>query len=262
MRATVVRRTALAASVVSLALLATACGGSDGGSKDDGGKAPAGKDGAANTAVKALTSAELEKASLEKGDVPGHQVSAAGPEDIAQPEDIVVDKTECKPIGYALYGAKRGTPVATTGRKVVQEPKKEGVKDAKDAKAALEAGLDVTSTLVALSSYEGDGAEKSLAELREAATACAAAGFSVAVKDSPQTITKVTEEEVSGGDEAVAWTVTIEEEGMKIPFKIVSVRQGGTVATFSSFNLGSMAGADIEFGLPSEVIAAQVKKLG
>jgi hypothetical protein len=39
------------------------------------------------------------------------------------------------------------------------------------------------------------------------------------------------------------------------------VRQGGTVATFFSFNLGK-TGAESDFDLPTAVIDAQVEKLG
>lgn len=261
MRATVVRRTALAASVVSLVLLATACGGSDEDAKGDAKTPSAGGGGGGTTkaAVKALTSAELEKVALEQGDVAGHRISRTGPEDIARPGDVTVDKKECEPIGYTFYGVKRGTPVGNAGRKVVQEPKKEDLEDAADA---LEAGFDVTSSLVTLASYDGDGAEKNLAELRRSAAACATGGFTLSVKGSKQKITKLTEEKVSGGEEALAWTAMLEEEGVEVPFKLVSLRQAGTVATFFSFNLGATGEAEIDFELPSEVIAAQVKKLG
>ncbi|MFF1464587.1 hypothetical protein [Streptomyces sp. NPDC058330] len=261
MRATVVRRTALAASVVSLALLATACGGSDEDTKGDA-KAPAAEGGGATkAAVKALTAAELEKVSLAQGDVAGHKIGEAGPEDISQPADVTADKKECEPVGHAFYAAQRGAPVGTAVRKVVQEPKKDAVKDAKDAAGALGAGLDVTTTLVTLASYDGDGAEKNLAELRESAAACAA-GFTLSTKDGKQKFAKVTEAKVSGGEEALAWTLVMEEEGVQVPFKLVSLRQAGTVATFSSLNVGAAAGAVSDFELPSEVIAAQVKKLG
>ncbi|AEN11498.1 MULTISPECIES: hypothetical protein [unclassified Streptomyces] len=259
MHATAVRRTALAVSAVSLALLATACGGSDEDAKGDA-KAPAAEGGGATkAAVKALTSAELEKVALEQGDVAGHRISRTGPEEIARPEDVTVDKKECEPIGYTFYGVKRGTPVGNAGRKVVQEPEKEDLTDAADA---LEAGFDLTSSLVTLASYDGDGAEKNLAELRRSAAACATGGFTLSVKGSEQKITKLTEEKVSGGEEALAWTATMEEDGVVVPFKLVSLRQAGTVATFFSFNLGAAGEAEIDFGLPSEVVAAQVEKLG
>ncbi len=51
------------------------------------------------------------------------------------------------------------------------------------------------------------------------------------------------------------------EEGAKAPAKIVVVRKGATVVTFSAVNLASMAtGKDFE--VPADVVAAQVGKLG
>lgn len=133
MRATVVRRTALAAAAASLTLLATACSGSDSDAKGDGGTSGA-KDEASTkpSAVKALSSAELEKVSLEQGDVAYHKVTKTGPEDIAKPDEVTVDKKECEPIGFAFYGVERGSPVGNAGRKVVQEPKKDESADPED----------------------------------------------------------------------------------------------------------------------------------
>ncbi|MEV8227478.1 hypothetical protein AB0P41_15745 [Streptomyces sp. NPDC079167] len=258
MRATAVRRTALVAAAASMTLLATACSGSDSDAKGDGGTS-GGKDDASSkpAAVKALTSAELEKASLEQGDVAGYKVSKTGPEDIAQPGDVTVDKKECEPIGFAFYGVKRGTPAGNAGRKVVQEPKKDESADPEDLLAGM---LDITSSLVTLASYEGDGAAKSLAELRDSAAKCTG-GFTLSMKGSKQKVTKLTEEKVTGGDEALAWRVQAGEGEEATPFKLVSLRQGGTVATFFSFNLGK-TGADADFDQPTAVIDAQVKKLG
>ncbi|MFE9725358.1 hypothetical protein ACFYQ5_17600 [Streptomyces sp. NPDC005794] len=259
MRATAVRRTALAAAVASLTLFATACGGSDSAAKGDGGASGTKGDAAAKpAAAKALTSAELEKVSLEQGDVAGHKISKTGPKDIAQPGDVTVDKKECEPIGFAFYGVKRGTPVGNAGRKVVEEPKKDESAAPEDALAGM---LDVTSSLVTLASYEDDGATKSLAELRESAAKCSAGGFTLTMQGSEQKVTKLTEEKVTGGEEALAWRVQMGEGDEAVPFKLVSVRQGGTVATFFSFNLGK-SGAKSDFDRPTAVIDAQVKKLG
>ncbi|MEU9256940.1 hypothetical protein AB0D68_00470 [Streptomyces sp. NPDC048212] len=259
MRATVVRRTALAAAAASLTLLATACSGSDSDAKGDGGASGAKDDASAKpSAVKALSSAELEKVSLEQGDVAGHKVTKTGPADIAKPGEVTVDKKECEPIGFAFYGVERGSPVGNAGRKAVQEPKKDESADPEDLLAGM---LDVTSSLVTLASYDGDGAQKSLAELRESAAKCATGGFTLSMKGSKQKVTKLTEEKVTGGEEALAWRVQMGEGDEAAPFKLVSLRQGGTVATFFSFNLGK-TGADADFVLPTALIDAQVKKLG
>ncbi|MEU8674298.1 hypothetical protein [Streptomyces sp. NPDC048560] len=43
--------------------------------------------------------------------------------------------------------------------------------------------------------------------------------------------------------------------------RVRAVRQGGTVATLTSFNLASMSGKEVTFELPADVIAAQAAKL-
>ncbi|MDQ0794877.1 hypothetical protein [Streptomyces sp. B1I3] len=258
MRATAVRRSAIAASVVSLALLVTACGGSDAKDEKDS-AAPSAKDGGATkAAVKALTQAEIEKASLEQGDVAGHKITKTGAEDVVKSGDVTVDKKECEPLGFAYSGMKRGTPVGTAGRQVVQEPEKDATADPEDA---MQAAFDVTSTLVTLASYEGDAAAKSIAELRDSAAKCAG-GFTMTIKGDKTEVVKLTEEKVTGGDEALAWTVGTRQEGTTVPTKLVSLRQGGTVATFLAFNLGVVASGKADFELPSDVVAAQVEKLG
>ncbi|MDF6019707.1 hypothetical protein [Streptomyces sp. JH34] len=259
MRATVVRRSALAAAVASLTLLATACSGSESDAKgDDGASGGKGEASTKPSAVKALSSAELEKVSLEQGDVAGHKITKTGPEDIAKPDEVTVDKKECEPIGFAFYGVERGDPVGNAGRKAVQEPKKDETADPEDLLAGM---LDVTSSLVTLASYDGDGAAKSLAELRDSAAKCATGGFTLSVKGSKQKVTKLTEEKATGGEEALAWRVQMGEGDEAAPFKLVTLRQGGTVATFFSFNLGK-TGADADFALPTALIDAQAKKLG
>ncbi|MFD9288541.1 hypothetical protein ACFWBV_09585 [Streptomyces sp. NPDC060030] len=259
MRATVVRRTALAAAVASLTLLATACSGSESDAKgDDGASGGKGEASTKPSAVKALSSAELEKVSLEQGDVAGHKITKTGPEDIAKPDEVTVDKKECEPIGFAFYGVERGDPVGNAGRKAVQEPKKDETADPEDLLAGM---LDVTSSLVTLASYDGDGAAKSLAELRDSAAKCATGGFTLSVKGSKQKVTKLTEEKATGGEEALAWRVQMGEGDEAAPFKLVTLRQGETVATFFSFNLGK-TGADADFALPAALIDAQAKKLG
>ncbi|MFJ8888061.1 hypothetical protein ACIRJR_32310 [Streptomyces sp. NPDC102402] len=258
MRATAVRRTALAAAAASLALLASACGGSDSDAKGDGGASGAKDDASAKpAAVKGLSSAELEKVSLEQGDVAGHKISKTGPEDILQPGAVTADKKECEPLGFAFYGVKRGTPVGNAGRKVVEEPKKDESADPADALAGM---LDITSSLVTLASYDGDGAVKSMAELRDSAAKCTG-GFTLSMKGEKQEITSLTEEKATGGEEALAWGLRMGEGEESVPFKLVSIRQGGTIATFFSFNLGK-TGEKAEFELPTAVIDAQVGKLG
>ncbi|MEU8506847.1 hypothetical protein AB0C40_19355 [Streptomyces brevispora] len=260
MRPTAIRRTAVAATVMSLALLTASCG-SDTADKGSGDKGKADATASAKpAAAKALTAAELEKASLAQGDVKGHKITKAGPADAVAAGDVTADKAACDVFADALMGAKAGSPAASTQRKVMSEPKKGGDKDSADPEKAFKAAFDITTTLATLSSYEGKGAEETLTALRTAGTECAS-GFTLKAAGAKQKVVKITEEQVKGGEDAAAWTVAIEAEGEKNTMKLAQVRQGGTVASFSSFNLAA-ASSGGDFELPTAVIDAQVAKLG
>ncbi|WP_256105200.1 hypothetical protein [Streptomyces sp. ODS05-4] len=263
MRATLIRRTALAASAVSLTLLATACGGgsSDGGddkgAKDKGGSS-------APAADKALTAADLEKVIVAQGDVKGHKVEKVSPE-LEQQGKATVTKNECQAITDVMSLKPVGEPAGTAKRQVTGEPKKPSVSAStapEDMEDAMAQALNVNSTVVTLASYEGKGAEEALAALKTAGTACAA-GFGATADGEDVKVTKITETPVAGGDEAAGWTVVVNMEGKDIPFyQLAAVRKGSTLATFGGMNLAAMAGKDVKPEPPTAVIEAQVAKLG
>ncbi|MEU9622411.1 MULTISPECIES: hypothetical protein [unclassified Streptomyces] len=261
MRSTAVRRTAVAAAAVSLALLAAGCGGSDSGSDGKGADAKGKESAAAKPAAKALTAAELEKVALAQGDVKGHKVSEAAAKDVISVDDIKVEKKVCAPLADALMGAQVGEPGAFTKRTVVSEPKKGSMdkQDDADAEEAFKAAFDITTTQLALGSYDGKGAEESVASLRTAATECAG-GFDFTAAGEKQKVSKITEERIKGGEDAAAWTVQVEQDGEKIQFKLVAMRQGPSFASFSSMNLAAMGGGG-DFELPTAVVEAQAAKL-
>ncbi|MCT2545750.1 MULTISPECIES: hypothetical protein [Streptomyces] len=264
MRSTAIRRTAVAATAVSLALFATACGGSDSGSSDKGDKGAGAKgkeSAAAAPAAKALSAAELEKAALAQGDVKGHKISKAAAKDTIAVDDIKTGKKVCAPFANALMGAQVGEPGAFTKRTVVSEPKKGDLakQDGGDAEEAFKAAFDITTTQLALGSYDGKGAQESVASLRTAATECAG-GFEFTAAGEKQKVAKITEEQVKGGEEAAAWTVRVEQGGEKVEFKLVAMRQGASFASFSSMNLAAMGGGG-DFELPTAVVEAQAAKL-
>ncbi|MEU2247443.1 hypothetical protein [Streptomyces sp. NPDC019224] len=266
MRPTAIRRTAVAATVMSLALFTAACG-SDSEDKDSGKAAGSsaqpsekGADkGADQSSAKALSAAELEKVSLAQGDVAGHKISKAGPADAIDAKDVTVDKAACDVFADLLMGAKAGSPAASTQRKVVSEPKKGADKDTADPEKAFKAAFDITTTLTTLASYDGKGAEETLASLRTAATDCAG-GFTLTAAGSKQKVATITEEQVEGGEEAAAWKVAVEADGEKMTLKLIALRQGTTVASLSAMNLAAMDDGG-DFGLPTAVVDAQAKKL-
>ncbi|MGW1407973.1 hypothetical protein [Streptomyces sp. NPDC002403] len=262
MRSTAVRRTAVAATAVSLALLATACGGSDSGSGDKGADAKGKESAAAAPAAKALSAAELEKAALTQGDVKGQKISKAAAKDTISVDDIKVEKKVCAPLANALMGAQVGEPGAFTKRTVVSEPKKGDLakQDSGDAEEAFKAAFDITTTQLALGSYDGKGAQESVAALRTASTECAG-GFEFTAAGEKQKVLKITEEQVKGGEEAVAWAVQLGQGGEKAVLKLVALRQGASFASFSSMNMAMLAGEVKDFELPTAVVEAQAAKL-
>ncbi|MEU3977117.1 hypothetical protein [Streptomyces bacillaris] len=273
MRATAVRRTALAACAVSLTLLVTACGGS---SDADAGNGKSDKAGAADTSsqapkagadAKALSAAELETASLEQGDVEGHKVTKAGPDDEVPADGLKTDKEACLPVVHAMFGVAADGSKASAKRKVVTDPAKGAKKSVEDmsegeVEDAMKAAFDLTSTFVALNTYDGAAGPDAYAAVKKAAAECAG-GFDVTIAGDQQKIVSITEEKITGGDEAAAWTVVQQDkDGAKAAYKLVALRKAGTVATFFSFNLTAGADGGAKFTLPTEVVAAQAKKLG
>ncbi|MGW0858562.1 hypothetical protein [Streptomyces sp. NPDC002690] len=268
MRASLVRRSALAASVASLVLLATACGGSSDDSDSKGKESASGESKTSN--VKALTAAELEKVALADGDVAGHKIEKAGAADILKAADVTSDKAECLPFAHALFAVPQGKPVASTARTATTEPKaSDAAADAADAAgdmtdedidAAMNESLDVSSTMIDLASYEGGDAADVVAAVRKAAAACAS-GFTATVQGDAQKLSGITEAKVSGGEEAVAWDMVAEQEGTKIPFGLVVMRQGSTVSTFTTINMAAAMGQDVKLEQPTAVVDAQVKKV-
>lgn len=258
MKPTSVRRTALAASAAALALLVTACGGSG-----DGDKADEGKGGKADTgpAAKALTAAELEKVALAQSDVKSGKVATkvAATDDI-DADQVKTDRAECLPLARAQAGVAQGDPAVTTKRSWTGEPKKpaKGVKE----EDALLAALDVAKTLINLASYENGGAEEAMKSLNAAAEKCAGGYTATVTGDKMKMVKVATTAAPEGGDESAAITLTLEaEENVKAPNKLVVVRKGATLVTFSVVNLAAMAtGKDFE--VPADVVNAQVAKLG
>ncbi|PZT68785.1 hypothetical protein DN402_14255 [Streptomyces sp. SW4] len=258
MRLTAVRRTAaLAASSAALALLTTACGGS----ADDGGE-PGGDKAAGGTtaAAKPLTAAELEKAALTQADVDSGKVITDLPagDDIAE-EQVKSDDEACLPLAHAQAGVASGEPAATVKRSWTGAPGKPSA-DTPPEEAVL-AALDVPKVLVTLASYDGGGAGQVLKDLEGAAQKCAK-GFTATVDGEKAEYTEVTTTEApSGGDQALAVTMTVNvEDGVTPPMKLVVVRKGATVASFSAVNLASMASGK-DFAFPTEIVDAQLGKL-
>ncbi|WP_031073755.1 hypothetical protein [Streptomyces sp. NRRL S-118] len=257
MRSILVRRTAVAATAVCLAVLATACSGSADKGGDSGDKAKPSAAAPEAADVKVPSAAELEKMALAEGDVKQHQVRKAGPAESIAAGEARADKTECLPVARAMGAVPQGEPAGTaTARRVTEtgEKNKEAVES-----GDIMAAFRLTTTQVALGAYAGKGAEEALAALRKAATDCAG-GFTATLKGQPAKVTGITEAKVSGGDEAGTWNLLVDGDGGKVTYKITAVRKGAVLASFASLNLGAAGGKD--YPLPTAVIDAQAAKLG
>ncbi|MCM2390709.1 hypothetical protein [Streptomyces albipurpureus] len=256
MRRTTVRRTVLAASAVSLALLVTACGSDEPAAKDKP-KAEASKSApAAAPAAKALSQAEVDKLMLTQSDLPRHKINPATKADFAAAKAASADRKECAPLvdGMALRGT--GDAAASSVRKVIAIPENPG-KDATEEEklaAAMET-LSGTITADTVASYEGQGAADTLAAIKKAGTDCGS-GFTMLVGTDKLKFTKVAPAAYPAGDEAVNFALTVDMEGKPGNAYLTAVRKGGTVATFYALSLAGKS------ELPKAVIDAQVKKLG
>ncbi|MFE0426844.1 hypothetical protein [Streptomyces sp. NPDC058953] len=258
MQNTAFRRGAVAASAVSLALLLSACGGDD--KKDDAAKGDTKKSDAKSAPAK--TQAELDKLIVASADVKPMTSEARPASEVADAQVATSDKAECTALSKLMVGGTPGEPKALVIRRVSDPMPKEGEKKADnpedEAKAALEAlekMKSMTMNQVGLGSYEGDGAEKAMADLKQAGEKCAA-GFTSKVKSDSTKVNKVTADTYTGGDESLAYTLVSEAEGMKMSVPVVAVRKGNEVFTVVSINLSGKG------EMPKAIVDAQLKKLG
>ncbi|MEW1997287.1 hypothetical protein ACFWFH_35185 [Streptomyces coelicoflavus] len=268
MSSTAVRRTALAASAAALALLATACGGSsddDGASGDDKAKTeqstPAGEAGQSAPAGKTLTAAELEKVALAQADVKNGEVATklSAEEDVAQDQISANDKA-CLPLVHVQGAVAQAEPAANVKR--AWQGQKEAPSESKGPDGQDMTDVDVNRILLNVASYEGDGAEQAMAGLKTAVEKCAG-GFEATVGSDKMRVTKVSGvDRLKAGDEGLTVDVGVATSGDSSGLmKLVVVRKGATLATFSVVNLSAMVtGADFE--IPADVVDAQVAKLG
>ncbi|WP_432155425.1 hypothetical protein [Streptomyces sp. bgisy153] len=272
MRSTAVRRTALAASAAALALLATACGGSDDGDKAKGGDstkaaadatAPAEATASAPAAgaAKALTAAELEKAALTQADAKSGKITVklTADDDVSQ-DKVSVDKPACAPLAYLQAGTFVGKPAASVKRKWEDDPKKPAA--GADEEAKMYASLNAVESVITLASYDNGGAEQAMKDLSAAVKNCAG-GYSHTENSDSIKVTKVaTGEAPKGGDEALAVNLSINfGEGVTGTTKLVVVREGATLVYFPTVNVGAfLTGEDYAF--PTAMLDVQLAKLG
>ncbi|MDN0195384.1 hypothetical protein [Streptomyces sp. S.PNR 29] len=246
---------------LSLALI-TGCGGeSDEAKGSDGSSSP-------TQAAKVLGAAELKKLIIAQGDVDGYTVKAV-PSTYPASKSAIKGDEQCKPLVYVFSGLAPGDAVAETNTMASEEKKPTdaaskslGDLSEDEIEDALNESMSAAVTVVSLSSYEGDGAEKTMKTVSDAIEGCSG-GFTAGSGDDEQKFTKVTAEKAQGtGDESVAFAASGEMEGTGGQSAVHAqvVRHGNTVATYYTMNLGAMmTGKD--YTVPAPVIDAQAAKL-
>lgn len=269
MSSTAVRRTALAASAAALALLVTACGGSsddDGAAGADKAKADrsapaAGTADKSAPAGKALTAAELEKVALAPSDVKNGEVTTKVPakDDVAK-DQVSTDDKACLPLALGQSAVAQGEPAASVKRSwqgQTETPSPSKGPDGQDMTT-----ISVDKVMLNLASYADDGAEQALKELSTAAEKCAGGFIATSGSDKLKIAEVATAGAPKAGDEAVtiSFGVDIGKDTNGL-MKLVVVRKGATLASFSAINLSSMM-TGAEFQVPADVVDAQIAKLG
>ncbi|MFJ3947245.1 hypothetical protein [Streptomyces griseoaurantiacus] len=256
------RRTlTLAVPFVALtAVLLTACGGSDSDSSKSGGAGT--RSSSKGTAAAPLSAAELEKKVLAQSDVKGFLVSKPTKDEEISADKVASKREDCAPVSLSLSGVALDEPKATVQRRAT------GKKDAptgkeKDVDAAVDAAFDTTTSAVTLASYADEAAAtKALASIGKSVTACAK-GYTYSAMGAEQKLTEVVADTApEAGDEAVAFTATVQQDGMPKPgpMKVAAFRTGSTVTYVSSLNPAAlMKGGDFEF--PTILVDTQAKKL-
>ncbi|MGW0456812.1 hypothetical protein [Streptomyces tendae] len=267
MSSTAVRRTALAASAAALALLVTACGGSDDDSAagDDKAKAeqsaPAEGAGESAPAGKALTAAELQKVALAQADVKNGEVATElSADDQVAKDQISADDKACLPLVHVQGAVAQGEPAADVQRS--WQGQSESPSESKGPDGQDMTDIDVNKILLNVASYADGGAEEAVAGLKAAVEKCAD-GFDATAGGDKMRVTKVSGADApKGGDEGLTVNIGVATGGDSSGLmKLVVVRKGSTLATFSAVNLSSMM-TGAEFEVPAEVVDAQVAKLG
>lgn len=257
MRSAFVRRTVLGASAVSLALLATACGGSD---KADakGDAKPSASASAPAPAVKGKSDAEMTPLLVTQAEAPDYMLQAESVSGLGEPDaSLSTDKPECKVLLQSESLQEVGKPTGVARTAFSAKPK--GLAPDAPTEDMVESAMGVTATLISLASYDGKGAEEALASVRRAGQVCAGgfSGTSGGEGGKVESVKPTAGVQVPAGDEAVSLTITMDlEDGQKGRMLVTVVRKANTMATFSSI---SILGKTEH---PTALIAAQAAKLG
>ncbi|MFF0199270.1 hypothetical protein [Streptomyces sp. NPDC005017] len=250
-----------ATAVVGALSLALLTGCSDSGSDDTKGSGGNGK---------TYSKAELDKLLIAQGDVDGYKVEPVEDSLKSDKKKLKGDE-KCLPLIYVMSGLAPTDAPAEANTMASQEKKpsdaaSKSVEDLAEGEIedAMAEALNADVTVVALSSYEGDGASEAFKKVSEAVKDCSG-GFEVSDGGEPTKMTKVAEEDAvgAGGDETLAFVTTGEmdaEAGQTGTVHTQVVRHGNTLASYFTMNIGAMM-SEKQYKVPAPVVDAQAGKL-
>lgn len=238
MGTTVVGQSRVGVAVAALMAFAALC------ACDSGGDPQAQASESPSVQGKSLSEAELERAVVTAADLDGYEVNKVLTATPASRR--TAEPAECAPVVQALGGSSGVPAVARVGRMISSK---------KDS---------ATGASMILSSHSGEDAVRVIGALRTAAERCetfkdVAVGFrydDVEVRPDPHY-----------GDESVSLRLTQlaalseDEEAIRVPYAVLAVRQGATVAVFTEFNRPEKKGETDPAVIPEAIVRAQLEKL-
>ncbi|WP_369256484.1 hypothetical protein [Streptomyces sp. R35] len=198
----------------------------------------------AGAQVKPLSEADLERAAITDTDLDGYEVNRI----LSAPSASrrTADPAECTPVVQALGGSSGFTATARTGRMI--SSKKHG-----------------PGASMILSSHSARDATRVMDAFRTAAKRCKT--FKDIRADFRYGEAEL-QPDPGYGDDSVSLRLTQlaadseDEEPIRVPYAVVAVRQGTTVAMFYEFNLPSGSRGKDPAVVPEAIIRTQLKKLG
>jgi hypothetical protein len=181
-----------------------------------------------------LTEAQLNNAALTTDDVKGFKVRDSGIADL-QGQSVPARPAACQPVADLFLSATDPVSAAAVSRDV-------GAEDETDASVIM----------IALLSYEPGEADEVLAGLRKATDTCTAYGHVGYEYTGVRALA-----DPGLGDDSVAFRLVASVEGATVPTGFTVVRDGTTLAAFTSMNMLDADKAEV----PEKIIEAQLAKL-
>lgn len=219
--------------------LALAGCGTGQGSRTDAASEPTGTSGVQD---KPLSNTDLERATITGADLGGYEVERALAATFASRK--TADPAECAPVMHAVGGSSGFAATARIARSIF--PKDHGP------------GAHMT-----LSSHSPRDAEQVIDALRTAAERCKT--FKDILVDFDYDAVQL-RPDPGYGDESVSLRLTQlasfeGEEPVRVPYAVVAVRQGATVAMFTNFHRPDGPKDKEPADVPNAIIKAQLNKL-